>query len=109
MANKVQVDLPPVDQGNAASFVVHHLALAMGYFQALPEGGEREVMEAQIREQFQGFTLEQEVASIFSDALCSQYERLAAEDEAMFELALEDDEAMIEQALKALDEIDGKP
>ncbi len=97
MSNKVQVDLPPIDQDNAAALVVHHLALAMGYFQALPEGGERETTEAQIKEQFQGFTLEQEVANTFSDTLCSQYERLAAED----------DEALIERIMEAMDEDNG--
>lgn len=80
MSQRVQVDLPPIDQDSAATLVVHHLALAMGYFQGLPEGNERETMDAEIKRQFQGFGIEKEVAGIFSDAICSQYERLAFED-----------------------------
>jgi hypothetical protein len=78
MPDKVQVDLPPVSQENAVTLVVHHLALAMGYFQALPEGGEREALAVQIKEHLYGFPLERGVAGTFVDALCDQYECLAA-------------------------------
>ena len=77
--SKVQVDLPPVDQELSAQLVVHHLALAFGYFQAMPEGGEREALRAAINEQFQGFNLEAEIARQACDDLVQAYDDLREE------------------------------
>lgn len=77
---KVQVDLPPVDQERSAQLVVHHLALAFGYFQAMPEGSEREALSAAIDEQFQGFNLEAEIAHRTCDDLVRVYDDLNFED-----------------------------
>lgn len=77
---RFQVDIAPVEQIIAADLVVHHLALAMGYFQALPEGEEREKLQAHIDERFQGFGLEKKVAGKFADALCEAYNELKEYD-----------------------------
>lgn len=74
--SRYQVDIAPVDQKSAASLVVHHLALAMGYFQALPTGDEREALADEIAERFQGFNLENRVASTFADKICEEYDGL---------------------------------
>ena len=79
--SRVQVDMPTVDTKEAASLVVHHLAMAMALFQALPDNGiERDTLQAAIDEQFQGFSLEAEVANRFADALCAEYDALKDED-----------------------------
>jgi len=80
MSARYQVDIAPVDQENAPALVVHHLALAMGYFQALPEGGERDALEAQVMQRFQGFGMEEEIASRFVEDICSKYDELKEDD-----------------------------
>ena len=78
---RVQVDMPTVDTEQAVALVVHHLAMAMALFQALPEDvNEREALQAAIDEQFQGFSLEVEVANRFADVLCAQYDAIKFED-----------------------------
>ena len=77
---RFQVDIAPADQEQVPSLVVHHLALAMGYFQAMPEGNEREVLQAYIDQQFQGFNLEAETANRFADELCARYNALKEQD-----------------------------
>lgn len=74
--SRYQVDIAPVDQENAATLVVHHLALAMGYFQALPTGDEREALADKIAERFQGFQIENRIATSFADTICEEYEAL---------------------------------
>ena len=55
--------------------------MAMALFQALPDNGiERDTLQAAIDEQFQGFSLEAEVANRFADALCAKYDALKDED-----------------------------
>ena len=79
--SRVQVDMPTIDTEEAASLVVHPLAMAMALFQALPDNGiERDTLQAAIDEQFQGFSLEAEVANRFADALCAKYDALKDED-----------------------------
>lgn len=80
---RVQVDMPTIDTKEAASLVVHHLAMAMALFQALPDNDndiERDTLQAAIDEQFQGFSLEAEVANRFADVLCAKYDALKDED-----------------------------
>ena len=78
---RVQVDMPAIDTEKAASLVVHHLAMAMALFQALPYNGlERDTLQAAIDEQFQGFGLEAEVANRFADVLCAKYDAFKDED-----------------------------
>lgn len=74
--SRYQVDIAPVDQKNAPILVVHHLALAMGYFQALHEGGEREALEAEVMQCFQGLSIEEKIASRFVEDICAQYDAL---------------------------------
>lgn len=80
MSNKVQVDTPPVLQDQAAWLVVHHLALAFGYYQALPEDGELAALKTEIDEQFQGFSLEATIAKNTCVDLFNKYEALKDDD-----------------------------
>lgn len=81
MSQRVQVDFAPVSREKAAELVVHHLALAFGYFQAMPDDDEeRELLAAAIDEQFQGFSLEAELAHRACDELVQAYDALEDED-----------------------------
>jgi len=78
--NRVQVDTPTVERKDAASLVVHHLALAFGYYQAIPEGGELKALKEEIDKQFQGFNLEATIAENTCVDLFNKYEELKDED-----------------------------
>ena len=77
---RVQVDMPTIDTKEAASLVVHHLAMAAALFQALPEGNEAETMRAALDAQFQGFELERTAASFFVASIVESYDALKDED-----------------------------
>ena len=66
---RYHVNITPIDQENAAILVVHHLALAMGYFQALPVDNEHQTLMDEIAKRFEGFNLEAQVATAFADAI----------------------------------------
>lgn len=77
---RVQVDLAPIDQDQAAALVVHHLAMAAALFQALPEGNEAATMRAALIAQFQGFKLEGTAASFFVASIIDSYAALKDKD-----------------------------
>jgi len=80
MSPRYQVDIAPVDQQNSTMLVVHHLALAFGFFQAVPEGNEREELLAEIDRRFQGFNIEMEAAHAAANSLCDSYDALKEDD-----------------------------
>lgn len=86
---RVQVYFAPIDQAQAASLVIHHLAMAAGIFQGLPEGNEREQLKACIEETFLGWEIEGKAIEAFVEAICSAYDELHWQNEAE-EDALED-------------------
>lgn len=77
---RVQVDITPIDQDQAAALVAHHLAVAAALFQALPEGNEEEAMRAALDAQFQGFELERKAADAFALSIIASYDALKDED-----------------------------
>lgn len=80
MPPRYQVDIAPVDQENSTALVAHHLALAFGYFQAVPEGNERENLLAEIDRRFQGFNIEMEAGHAAVNSLCDSYDALKEDD-----------------------------
>lgn len=79
---RVQVDFAPIEQTQAASLVIHHLAMAAGIFQGLPEGDEREQLKTCVEETFQGWNIERKAVEAFVEAICSAYDELRFQDEA---------------------------